>query len=401
MSETENKTAIFWDYENIPFSSGDLTNFLDDIEVLKKNLGEGSFSRCFGDWKRIPETTQTEIRQTGFELIQVPQTRKNAVDQAITISAINMFHQSHYTELLLISADGDFTALLMDLKNKGVRISIIARKKVISKDLIQYCSEQFYLTSNGYIFKSVLKERDEIIDTIERSMEDASNALKSLVQRNIENKIQIFHFKEWKESFLSLENYNIQPLILGQLITLEDFFKIFVKSYGYGHSANFKYLCNHPSDKLIPVKDLKIEEQLPVNKKIRLPIRTIPKTGYKDLIPEFGVDENFKIQEELENRGEESPNNLKKKEDTIVLYINEKSYISEIAKEFRNMVKNEKSPGEIKLTQLNTMVCKSLGIPTSKKIYKQLGFKTFSKAVEAAKGEFSKKIKLKKDAISF
>jgi len=48
---------------NWSFSASDLTNFLNDIEELKKGLGEGSFLRCFGDWKRIPEATQTEIRQ--------------------------------------------------------------------------------------------------------------------------------------------------------------------------------------------------------------------------------------------------------------------------------------------------------------------------------------------------
>ncbi len=399
MSETLDKTAIFWDYENVPFSSGDLTNFLNDIEELKKNLGDGSFLRCFGDWKQIPETTQTEIRQAGFELLQVPQTRKNAVDQAITISAINVYHQSHYNEFFLISADGDFTALLMDLKNKGVRISIIARKKVISKDLIQYCSEQFYLTSNGYVFKFVPKERDDILDTIERSMEDAKKALENLVQRQNEKGVQIFHFEEWKDSFLSLENYNIQPLILGQLITLEEFFKIYVKSYGYGHTANFKYLCIHPSEKLTPIKELEIDKQIPNSKKIRLPIRTIPKTGYKDLIPEFGIDENFKIQGE--DKEGTTNNNIGKKIVSLISNIDEKIYLSEIAKGFRNMVKNEKSPGEIKLNNLNTIVCESLGVPPSKKIYKQLGFKTFSKAVEAAKAGFSRKIKINKDAITF
>lgn len=100
MEKTLNKTAVFWDYENMTFSAGDLTNFLNDIEEFKKNFSESSFLRCFGDWKRVPEAIQTEIRQAGFELIQVPQTRKNAIDQAITIFAINVYHQSYYTNFV-------------------------------------------------------------------------------------------------------------------------------------------------------------------------------------------------------------------------------------------------------------------------------------------------------------
>ena len=153
---------------------------------------------------------------------------------------------------------------------------------------------------------------------------------------------------------------------------------------------------------MISVKELEIEEQLPIAKKIRLPIRTIPKTGYKDLIKEFGIDENFKIQGEDKNQ-EDVPtkNNIGEKMDSLISNIDEKIYLSEIAKGFRNLVKNKKSPGEINFPNLNTAVCESLGVPPSKKIYKQFGYKSFSKAVEAAKGGFSRKTKIKKDAISF
>ncbi|HEA70608.1 MAG TPA: NYN domain-containing protein [archaeon] len=349
----------------------------------------------------MPEPTQTEIRQAGFELIQVPQTKKNAVDQAITISAINVYHQSHYNEFFLISADGDFTALLMDLKNKGIKISIIARRQV-SKDLTQYCSEQFYLTSNGYIFKSILKERENIIDTIEKSMQDALNALKNLIQRQADKSIQIFSFEEWKSSFLDLESHDVPPLILGQLISPEELFQIFIKSHGYGHTSDFNFLCIHPSDKIISIKELKVDEQIPNVKKIRIPIRTIPKISNKDLITEFGIDENFTIDKIQENNGDTIINDkVVEKSIKKIGSIDTNSYTNEIAKVFRDLVKNKKSPGEVKLTNLNTSVCESLGIPTSKKIYKTCGFKTFTKAIEAAKGNFARTVKIKKDLITY
>ena len=245
MSEVLKKTAVFWDYENVPFSSTDLTNYLRDIEEMKKEWDKGSYLKCFGDWKRVPEATQSEIRLSGFELIQVPQTKKNAVDQAITISAINLYHQTHYTDFILISADGDFTALLMDLRNKDIKISIIARKKTLSKDLIQYCANQFFLTSNGYIFQSILKNRVDILNIVEQTMVDARQALNNLAEQTRELNIQIFHFEEWKNAYLNLENYQIQPLILIQLITLKQLFKLFLNKYGYGHTADFSFLCIH------------------------------------------------------------------------------------------------------------------------------------------------------------
>ncbi len=396
MEKTLNNTAIFWDYENVPFSSGNLTNFLTDIEELKKTIGKGSFLKCFGDWSRIPETTQTEIGQTGFELIQIPQTRKNAVDQELTVSALNVYHQSHFNEFYLISADGDFTALLKDLKSKGIKISIIARIKNLSKDLTQYCSEQFYLTSSGYIFKFVLKEREDIIKTIEMSLKDVENAMTNLTQRQVEKNIQIFSFKEWKRSFLDLENFEIPPLILGQLITLEELFHIFIKSYGYGHSSDFNYLCVHHSNEILPIRELELDIMIPIVKKISVPIRTITKIGYKDLIAEFSIDEirEDKIAELINEV-------IVEKSDAMIASIDKKEYTNEIAKVFRDLVKNKKSPGELKLTNLNTSVCESLGIPTSKKIYKNFGFKTFTKAIEAAKGDFARTVKIKKDVITY
>ena len=47
MSEVLKKTAVFWDYENVPFSSTDLTNYLRDIEEMKKEWNMWSFIEIF------------------------------------------------------------------------------------------------------------------------------------------------------------------------------------------------------------------------------------------------------------------------------------------------------------------------------------------------------------------
>jgi uncharacterized LabA/DUF88 family protein len=385
MSEMLNKTAVFWDYENVPFSSTDLTNYLRDIEEMKKGWDKGSHLKCFGDWKRVPEATQSEIRLSGFELIQVPQTKKNAVDQAITISAINLYHQTHYNDFILISADGDFTALLMDLKNKDVKISIIARKKTLSKDLIQYCSNQFLLTSNGYIFQSVLKSRSEILDAIECSIVDAQQALNNLAEQKKEFNIQIFRFEEWKKAFLNLENFQIQPLILIQLINLKEIFKIFVNKYGYGHTANFSFLCIHSTKEFTSLSELDIDKKVLIEKYIKLPIQTIPKTEYKRLFNEFGIEGSFETDDSLEKIGT----------------LDNRIYLKAITTSFMELSKEENSNRKVKLSQLNNKISNLLGIPPSKKIYKQFGYKSFTEAVETAKERFPKKVTIKKDTISY
>lgn len=401
MNEVLKKTAVFWDYENVPFSSTDLTNYLRDIEEMKKEWEKGSYLKCFGDWKRVPEATQSEIRLSGFELIQVPQTRKNAVDQAITVSAINLFHQTHYADFILISADGDFSALLMDLKNKDVKISIIARKKTFSKDLIQYCSNQFFLTSNGYIFQSVLKSRSEILDAVERSMVDAQQALNNLVEQKKELNIQIFHFEEWKKAFLNLENFQIQPLVLIQLIAFKEIFKIFVEKYGYGHTANFSFLCIHSTKEFTPLSELDIDKKVLIEKYIKLPIQTIPKAESKRLFNEFGIEGSYENDMDEENIDKNlliDESNESGVKDGI---LDNRTYLNAITTSFTALTMESNSKRIVKLSQLNDKVCNVLGIPPSKKVYKQFGYKNFTRAVEAAKESFPKKVTIKKDNISY
>ncbi|MFX1392206.1 MAG: NYN domain-containing protein [Promethearchaeota archaeon] len=396
MELQQEKTAIFWDYENVPFSSGDLTNFLNDIEEIKKNIDKSSFLKCFGDWKRVPEAIQTEIQQAGFELIQVPQTRKNAADSVLTVNAINVYHQSNYQNFYLISADGDFSALLMDLKNKGIKICIIARKKNISKDLSQYCSEFYYLTSKGNLFKYEVKKREDILELLESSMEDAQTAFKGLLKKTLEKGIQIFPFKEWEKSYLAMENYKLTPIILNQLITLKDLFKIFVRFYGYGHDINYDNICIHSSEKRKNINELEIEFQIPNAKKIRTPIREIPKANLKDLISEFTSNDK-----EANYITTETGKETILPVESTTPSLDVMTYLSTVAMCFRQMVQNKKSPGEIKLTNLNTKVCEALSINTSSKLYKNFEFKTFSIAVEAAKSQFGRKISIEKDSIKF
>jgi len=81
MVENNSLTAIFWDYENVGFSGENLSLFLSGLEEIKQKI-EGDFVlKCFSHWNNVPETTQNTIMNAGFELSQVPQTKKNAVDE--------------------------------------------------------------------------------------------------------------------------------------------------------------------------------------------------------------------------------------------------------------------------------------------------------------------------------
>ena len=336
MGENLKKAAIFWDYENVPFSS------------------------------------------------------------------INVFHQSTYEHFYLISADGDFSALLMDLKNKDIIISVIARKKTLSKDLSQYCSEVFYLTSKGNIFKSEVKKREELIDLLKESMDDAQKALDVLIHKSLNKDIQIYTFNEWKNAYLSLEKYKISPLILNQIISFEEFFKIFIRFKGYGNDAQYKYICKHDTEENLKIEDQEDEIQIPNAIKISTPIREVPKIGLKELIKEFISDKVIKDETSLKSVKREETEQVSPTENYVIsdgIKIEVKKYQKTIAQAFLQLTENLKSPGEIKLTNLNSKLCELLNISPALKIYKKMGFSSFTKAVEATKGQFGRKIEIVKDAI--
>lgn len=92
MSENISMTAIFWDYENVGFGEENLGLFLSGLEEIKQKIKGNFVLKCFSHWNNIPENIQNLIMNAGFELSQVPQTRKNAVDQdqVMMLSAVNL-----------------------------------------------------------------------------------------------------------------------------------------------------------------------------------------------------------------------------------------------------------------------------------------------------------------------
>jgi uncharacterized LabA/DUF88 family protein len=367
-------TAFFWDYENVGFSESNLDLFLKGLEVIKQKLPGTFILKCFCHWSKIPENTQIIIQNAGFELCQVPQIKKNAVDQAMIVSAVNLSHQISISHFLLISSDGDFSTLCQDLNNKNITISIISRKE-ISKDLKQYAQFIYFVASQGVLFQFEEYSRDKLIELIEFGVTDAKTASKSLNDVSHEN-ITIFSKKEWKLAYEKSENCQVSPFILDQIFKIDDLYETFLQYFGYGISKDSQFFCLHETSQVKQIQELDIFVDLPESMELRVPIQILPasalsvfKTEYKEPKKPIAIPKAQKLEE------------------TII-------------KTFKKLIKDPKVKS-IDLSTLNQETCKQLGISVSQKIYKKHGYSTFKKAVESIKSRLSKKIKIKGNSITW
>lgn len=218
--------AIYWDYENVGFTEKNLTLFLTGLDVIKKKVPCTYISKCFCHWNNVTEDIQVLIQNAGFELCQVPQIKKNAVDQSMIVSAVNLSHQIPISHFILISSDGDFSTLCQDLSNKSITISVISRKE-ISADLKKYTQFIYFVASQGVLFQFEDTLRDRLIHLIEQGVEDARAASTSLIESSKDN-ITIFSKKDWKTAYESLENCFVSPFILDQIFKIDDLYETFL-----------------------------------------------------------------------------------------------------------------------------------------------------------------------------
>ncbi|UYP48625.1 hypothetical protein NEF87_004910 [Candidatus Lokiarchaeum ossiferum] len=375
-------TTIFWDYENVSFSGQSLNLFLSGLEVIKNKLGGSFILKCFSQWNNIPDETQVAIISAGFELCQVPQTRKNAVDQTMMVSAVNLSHQLEFSRFILISSDGDFTALCHDLRNKQIGISIISRKH-LSNDLREVTQSIYFVTSNGILFEFEETLHDKLIELIDLGVQDANRACANLspghkeigTDKSLEN-VTIFSRIEWKKAYENFPHCQISPFILRQIFKIDDLYETFLQVYGYGVSKNYDYFCLHESGNNKEIIDLDIFVDLPESMELQIPIQNLPAS-------ELNV---FKK--------EISP---KKKVHPEIKSLN---FTEAIKKAFKTFCAKSKATN-INMAVLNQHTCNILGISPSQQAYKKAGFSTFKKALESIKGQLPKKIKIKKNIVSW
>lgn len=131
-------TAILWDIENVTPPLG--MNYIQTIiDTLSEN-DKISYAMAFGDWnKNNIKNIASELAANSFELIHVPQSRKDSSDMSMVAHGVELIFQfPHVEKFVLITGDADFRPLLLSLRKYGKETLVICDvTRNASEDLLK------------------------------------------------------------------------------------------------------------------------------------------------------------------------------------------------------------------------------------------------------------------------
>jgi len=140
------RIAIFWDLENVPLCARRVTVSKSDIEAwLGRRFPNADvvLKNVYGDLDRSRRFIQP-LLETGFKLIDIPHSGKaerNAVDKAIIRDmSLLAIEQPDIDIFVLVSGDADYSHTVLELKEKGKHVIVIARKGATAGKLRSICS---------------------------------------------------------------------------------------------------------------------------------------------------------------------------------------------------------------------------------------------------------------------
>lgn len=131
-------SALFWDYENVPLRNKDYKKFLQAIVSLI-NTFEFEFIRVYARKETLTPKDRKLLIGRGFNKIKhfkwVKLNDPNAVDFSMMKSCVDVLKRnSHLTQVVLITGDGDFLWLVKQLPKHY--IVVICQQKNLNKQLI-------------------------------------------------------------------------------------------------------------------------------------------------------------------------------------------------------------------------------------------------------------------------
>ncbi|GMO47664.1 MAG: hypothetical protein Pg6C_09820 [Treponemataceae bacterium] len=133
--------AILWDIENVT-PPGD-AKYIDSIIDSISERGNVSYAMAFGDWtRRGIRGIAAKLAEKSFELIQIPESRKNSSDMSMITHGVELiFQYPHISTYVLITGDADFRPLLQSLRKYGKQTLIICNQTNASTDLLKMADE--------------------------------------------------------------------------------------------------------------------------------------------------------------------------------------------------------------------------------------------------------------------
>ncbi|MGL1890597.1 MAG: NYN domain-containing protein [Spirochaetaceae bacterium] len=137
MKEKLDNIAIFWDVENVTPSTD--SDFVHGLLDYVSEMGKLTLATAFADWTKSQVSKTTEIlADKSFEMIHVPNAKKNSSDHKLVSNAIEvLFLYPHITKFIIVTGDVDFRHLLITLRKHGKEIVIICDSQSASEDLLQ------------------------------------------------------------------------------------------------------------------------------------------------------------------------------------------------------------------------------------------------------------------------
>jgi uncharacterized protein (TIGR00288 family) len=151
--------AILWDVENVTPPSD--SRYIDSIIDSISERGNISYAQAFGDWtRRGIHNIASKLAEKSFELIQIPESRKNSSDMSMITHGVELiFQYPHISLYVLITGDADFRPLLLSLRKYGKQTLIICNQKNASTDLLKMADE--YIDYHDTIDDGTVEPQDE------------------------------------------------------------------------------------------------------------------------------------------------------------------------------------------------------------------------------------------------
>jgi len=146
----DQRVGVFVDVQNMYYSARNLYNSKVDFEALLGEAGKGrklvrAFAYAIESDTPGDESFFELLEELGYEVkkkelkVYYGGAKKGDWDMGIAIDAMKM--ASKLDVVVLVTGDGDFSALVEHLKANGVKVEVIAFSESASKELIDVANE--------------------------------------------------------------------------------------------------------------------------------------------------------------------------------------------------------------------------------------------------------------------
>lgn len=201
--------ALLIDFDNVTMGiRSDLQRHLKKLLGTEIFKGKISVQRAYADWRRYPQYI-VPLSEASIDLIFAPAfgaNKKNATDIRLAIDALELvFTRPEIGAFILLSGDGDFSSLVLKLKEYGKYVIGVGIRESSSNLLVQNCDEYYsYSELTGFAREGVedLPQRDpwELVVQAVLRMKENGDVMRSDRLKQVMQEIDS-HFSEKNAGF--------------------------------------------------------------------------------------------------------------------------------------------------------------------------------------------------------